>query len=153
MAEIARVYHNDLQIDETEADPQVKDAAIAAAMERMSSHEDNPDMQILSQLLTEADVLTALLQSASGTAAGINGVPMELWKKLHELYLEAKSANEAATGWRRPVFNVVKVLTWAYNSIEEHGVVEGTQSATSRMRPIWKKKTLPTLRTTAKSQC
>jgi hypothetical protein len=140
MAEIARDYHNDLQFDETEIDHDAKDAAITAALVGLSSHEDDPEMQILSQPLTEADVLTALLQAASGTAAGMDGVPTELWKKLHELYLESLRANKAANGPQRPVFNVVKVLTQVYNSIEKHGVVTGTQFATGWMCPIWKKK-------------
>ncbi|KAJ6449443.1 Endonuclease/exonuclease/phosphatase, partial [Mycena vitilis] len=128
MAEIARDYHNDLQRDETEEDPNKKTAAIQAALEGMKSHNRDPRMRALEKLLTEEDVATALSQSSNSTAAGMNGIPNELWKKLHELYLGA-SGEDGPRG-SHPTFNVVKTLTLVYNNIQKSGVVPGTQFAT-----------------------
>jgi hypothetical protein len=140
MAEIACDYHNDLQVDETEDNSAANDAAIADVLQGMSSHETDPEMQQLAKLLTEDDVVLALKQSASGSAAGVNGIPTELWKKLHELHMEAQHTKNTADDPASPTFNVVKVLTLVYNSIEKHGVVENTQFSTGWMCPIWKKK-------------
>jgi hypothetical protein len=140
MAEIARDYHNDLQINETEEDLAAKNTAIADVLQGISSHENDPEMQQLTKLLTEDDIILALKQSASGSAAGVNGIPTELWKKLHELHLEAQRTKNSADNPANLTFNVVKVLTLVYNSIERHGVVENTQFSTGWMCPIWKKK-------------
>ncbi|KAJ7126525.1 hypothetical protein C8R43DRAFT_821231, partial [Mycena crocata] len=129
MAEIARDYHNDLQTDDSEMDPGAKSIAITDALDGMSSHENDPKMQQLRTKLTEEDVITALLQSSSGTSAGINGIPTEFWKKLHEVYLETTRTNDKSDEPPQPTFNIIKVLTAVYNSIEEDGIVAGTQFA------------------------
>ncbi|KAJ7078705.1 Endonuclease/exonuclease/phosphatase, partial [Mycena belliarum] len=90
MAEIARDYHADLQMDESEEDPVRKGNTIAAVLEGMSAHQNNPAMACLATLLSEDNVLEALLQSTSGTAAGIDGIPTELWKKLNEIFNETQ---------------------------------------------------------------
>ncbi|KAJ7663725.1 Endonuclease/exonuclease/phosphatase, partial [Mycena polygramma] len=134
MAEIARDYHNDLQEDETERTPQAKTDAIQTALDGMSSYRNHPDMKKLAELLTEEDVTEALRQSSNGTASGMNGIPNELWKKLHEIYLEAKRAErnnqEGPDSTAPTMFSVVRVLTLVYNNIQKHGVVAGTQFAT-----------------------
>ncbi|KAJ7157687.1 hypothetical protein C8R43DRAFT_829282, partial [Mycena crocata] len=127
MAEIARNYHNDLQTDETEVDPEAKETAIAEVLQGLSSHENDSKMQQLKTKLTEADIVLALHQSSTGTSAGINGIPTELWKKLHEVYLVTSRANEKSDQPPRPALNIIKVLTTVYNSIERDGVVPGTQ--------------------------
>ncbi|KAJ7185338.1 Endonuclease/exonuclease/phosphatase, partial [Mycena filopes] len=139
MAEIARSYHNDLQADASESCPTTKSAAISDVLEGMSSHEDDPRMMELGKILTEDDVLLAMKQSSSGTAAGIDGIPTELWKKLNELHLENERKNKT-DDVPTPSFNVVKVLTLIYNSMEKGEVVCGTGFATGWMCPIWKKK-------------
>jgi hypothetical protein len=140
MAEIAHDYHNDLQIDETEEDPVAKNTAIEEVLHGISSHENDPEMRPLNKLLTEDDVLLALTQSSSGSAAGVNGIPNELWKKLRELHSEAKRTENSADNPASPTFDIVRVLTLVYNSIEKHGVIENTQFSTGWMCPIWKKK-------------
>ncbi|KAJ7616838.1 hypothetical protein DFH06DRAFT_926602, partial [Mycena polygramma] len=130
MAEIARDYHNDLQEDESERSPQAKSDAINAVLQGMSSLENEPEMKELAELLTEEDVIQALRESSNGTASGMDGIPNELWKKLYEIYLEAKRANESdPNGSELPVFNVIKVLTLVYNSIQKQGVVPDTHFA------------------------
>ncbi|KAJ7139964.1 hypothetical protein C8R43DRAFT_821298, partial [Mycena crocata] len=127
MAEIARNYHSDLQIDESEGDLSAKNDAIAEVLDGMSSHQNDPRMQDLRQKLTEGEVLEALQQSSSGTAAGINGIPTDLWKKLHEVHMETQRQNEKSDDPPLPAFDVIGVLTRVYNSIEKDGVVPGTQ--------------------------
>jgi hypothetical protein len=140
MAEIARDYHNDLQSDETELDPQAKNRAIEEALDGITSKADHPEMAMLAEELEERDVITALKQSALGSASGVNGIPTEFWLKLHIAHLESKKSNNTATTPQFKTFDVIKVLTAVYNDIERHGVVKGTEFATGWMCPIWKKK-------------
>jgi hypothetical protein len=75
-------------------------------------------MHDLAKELTEEDVLTALRESASGKAAGLDGLPTEFWANLHEMYLTSKKDSEDRTGraaaHAEPVkhtFNIVALLT------------------------------------------
>ncbi|KAJ7145028.1 hypothetical protein C8R46DRAFT_843188, partial [Mycena filopes] len=129
MAEIARDYHNDLQVDDSEIDLAAKDRAIGEVLEGMDNLEEDPNMDILRKLVTEEDILQALQQSHTGTAAGIDGIPTELWKKLNELFLESERAPRGRDAPEQPSFDVIKVLTKVYNSIQKDGVIEGTQFA------------------------
>ncbi|KAJ7750841.1 hypothetical protein B0H16DRAFT_1887704 [Mycena metata] len=90
MAELARDYHSDLQRDESEDDLDRKDRDIETVLAEMGNPGTAPGMQDLGKELLEEDVLQALRESASGKAAGLNGIPTEFWAKLHELYMKAK---------------------------------------------------------------
>jgi hypothetical protein len=140
MAELARNYHNDLQIDESELDPEGKNKVIDEVLEGITSKAEHPEMAALGKLLEEHDVIVALKQAATGTAAGVNGLPIELWKRLHAIYLETKKANEQSDGPPAKIFNVVGFLTRVYNDIETYRIVKGTGFSTGWMCPIWKKK-------------
>ncbi|KAJ6552625.1 hypothetical protein DFH09DRAFT_1319074 [Mycena vulgaris] len=84
MAEIARDYHNDLQHDASTDDRTAKDAALADVLQGMSTHGDDPEMCCLATLLTEDNILEALLQSASGTASGDTMVLGVRWNDNYE---------------------------------------------------------------------
>jgi hypothetical protein len=69
----------------------------------------------------------------NGSSTGINGLPYELWKTLHDRYeIESKAD--------KPTFNIIHTLTRVYNDIEEYGVQEGTDFAAGWMCPLYKKK-------------
>ncbi|KAJ7864366.1 Endonuclease/exonuclease/phosphatase [Mycena leptocephala] len=118
MAEIARDYHNDLQSEGTDS-------------------RDRADIKPLSEKLTEGDVSTALAEAAFGKAAGINGIATEFWRRLESINKENKTREDGTP--RKKTCDIIKVLTWVFNDIEEHGMVEGTDFSLGWMCPLFKK--------------
>jgi hypothetical protein len=140
-------YHNDLQFDESELNLTQKDQDIRTVLDEIGQPEVAIGMQDLAKELTEEDVSTALRESGSGKAAGLDGLPTEFWAKLHEVYLTSKKVTEDRTGraaaHAEPVkrtFNIIALLTRVYNDIERNSVVPGTEFAKVWMCPIFKKK-------------
>jgi hypothetical protein len=139
MAEIARDYHNDIQSDGINATQNERKEAREEALASLPQVSDEVDMKPLSEKLTEDDVLKALLEAAPGKAAGINGFATEFWRRLDSIDKEnAKNANDRTPPKR--TCDIVKVLTWVYNDIEEFGMAEGTEFSLGWMCPLFKKK-------------
>ena len=55
-----------------------------------------------------------------GKAAGIDGIPHELWKMLATRYENKKNLDQ-------PKFNIVKCLIVLYNDVEWHGIVHPSE--------------------------
>jgi hypothetical protein len=138
MAEIARDYHNDLQSDEMDIAQSLRDEARREAMDALPQTRGEADMQPLSEKLTERDVLAALTEAASGKAAGIDGFATEFWRRLESINKENKTSNDGVP--EKKTCDIIKVLTWVFNDIEEHGMVENTDFSLGWMCPLFKKK-------------
>jgi hypothetical protein len=123
MAEIARDYHNDLQSDGINIEQSLCEDARREALAALPLAKEEADMTPLTEKLTESDVLKSLMEAASGKAAGINGLATEFWRRLECINRENKSGEDGTP--HRKTCEIVKVLTWVYNNIEEHGMVEG----------------------------
>ncbi|KAJ7150817.1 hypothetical protein C8R43DRAFT_866728, partial [Mycena crocata] len=126
MAEIARNYHNDLQHDESEDNPQAKDAAIEEVLAQREQHTAPPNMTELAKELTEQDVLRAVKRSPKGKAPGVDGIPSELWVRLYEIYRMSKDIPGEDPDVPPINFDVIKLITMVYNDIERNGVTKGT---------------------------
>jgi hypothetical protein len=94
-------------------------------------------MTPLSEKLSEEDVLSALMEAAPGKAAGIDGFATEFWRRLESINKENKSGEDGTP--RKKTCDIVKVLTWVYNDIEEYGMAEGTNFSLGWMCPLFKK--------------
>ncbi|CAK5272653.1 unnamed protein product, partial [Mycena citricolor] len=95
MAELARDYHHNLQQDPSEQNPATKDHAIESALEHTEARGDPEKIEELKKQLTAEDVILALKQAATGTASGVDGIPYELWRRLHQIHLEVTKQNAA----------------------------------------------------------
>jgi hypothetical protein len=95
-------------------------------------------MKPLTEKLTETDVLDALLESAADRAAGMNGFQTEFWRRLESIHKENMKGGDDTP--RKRTCDIIKVLTWVFNDIEEHGMVEGTGFSLGWMCPLFKKK-------------
>jgi hypothetical protein len=78
------------------------------------------------------EVAAALKQLPNDKAAGMDGIPCELWKILQRTYDENKDRDT-------PGANIVKILTNVFNNIESHGVAPNTDFSLGWMCPIYKK--------------
>jgi len=136
MAEIAKKYHMNLQkAPLTTDDPPDRNECIYSTINEIPQSQtlnvltDND----LRHLLTEQNLIDALYSSKMGSATGIDGIPYEAWKTLHEHHKKASAID-------KPSFNVIKVLTTVVNDIQQHGVSHDTHFTLGWMCPLYKKK-------------
>ncbi len=133
MAELARDYHENLQKLEKDVAPGEREAAIQSAIGRIDATLSDEQADKLGAQITELEVAEALQLSKNGSAAGLDGLPYELWKVLSERYKEDVELE-------RPAFDVVGLLAKAYQDIQNHGAVPDTNFAEGLMSPIRKQK-------------
>jgi hypothetical protein len=135
MAEVARNYHENIQsADNTQHnDIEQQTARRVALAEIPEDQKIAAQTTQLNEILQEEHVLNALMSSKSGSATGIDGIPYELWKHLHDRY---KDANKK----KKPGFNLIKTLTKVMNDIQLHGVNKDSDFTLGWMCPLYKKK-------------
>ena len=133
MAEIARDYHEKLQnIDRNtteETNPQEMNKVLDHIPRRLTVKQRSD----LAKRVKRDDISEALANSANGKAAGMDGIPTELWKKLNDEY--DPETDEASN----TICDIIEVLMRVYNDIETHGVQPGSGFNDGWMCPIYKK--------------
>ena len=82
--------------------------------------------------LSDDEVKLAMKNLPSGKAASIDGIPYELWKKLHERYKAAQQQD-------KPGFNILDLLRRVFNSVEDNGIEPCTNFNKGWMCPLYKK--------------
>ena len=133
MAELARQYHKDLQTkdrDPTAAPDQTK---LETVLNNITTKITPAQKNELAKYLDWSDVHLALKGSANDKAAGLDGIPMELWKTMSQKFDAFINAEI------NPYCDIVKILVKAYNDIEEHGIDPSTRFNEGWMCPIYKK--------------
>ena len=98
-----------------------------------------PERSPLNWEAQEDTVRQALDIAKDGTAAGLDGCPNELWKKL-------KLRQNTACKSNRRGFNILKGLTILIRDIQKHRVDEKSNFAEGWMCPLFKKKDLTDIR-------
>ena len=135
MAEIARDYHESLQQSTAqENDALDRNDCIKITINEIPDNQKIHDTtdEDLNHLLSEQHILNALYSSKAGSAAGIDGIPYEAWKIMHE-------HNKKASATDKPSFNVLKTLTAVINDIQLHGISKDTKFTLGWMCPLYKK--------------
>lgn len=93
-----------------------------------------PDQKAkLAKYLTDDNIQIALKEQANEKAAGLDGIPIELWKKMGASF-DANSKEEI-----NPFCDITKLLKNVFNDIEEHGIDPTTKFNEGWMCPIYKK--------------
>ncbi|KAF6758474.1 Endonuclease/exonuclease/phosphatase, partial [Ephemerocybe angulata] len=136
MAEIATQHHDSLQRSGDEdrpANDPLTEARIEDALSVLKPRVMGSMVDKLSEPISDDEIRNALKQVPNRKAPGLDGLPVELWKKLDLEFCEAaKTGSEA--------FNVVGALRAVINDIELNGVTPGTGFADGWLCPIYKKK-------------
>ena len=132
MAEIARDYHETLQEIVDVNDQQNREAEIDNVLKHVKVSIPANEKRKLAEKLMPDEVRKAIRDLPNGKAAGMDGMPHELWKML----VEQHDNNEKQ---KRQTFDVIKMLTTLYNDIEEQGMLAGTDFSKGWMCPIYKK--------------
>jgi exonuclease III/ribonuclease HI len=136
MAEIAREHHEKIQDDGLDIGQEERAEAIKTAHSKIRNKLTNPQKAKMAQRLKEDEVRGAIRAAKMGKAAGLDGIPAELWKDMAAEH----SAAEGGEQQQKPKPpNIVKILTRVYNDIEEHGIEAETDFNEGWMCPIFKK--------------
>ena len=90
---------------------------------------------MLNDLVNENDTDSAIKAAKTGSAAGIDGIPYELWKTI---MIHHKSTNKNYND--ELTFDISKTLTTLFNDIQTHRVDQSTEFTLGWMCPIYKKK-------------
>ncbi|KAI0764255.1 Endonuclease/exonuclease/phosphatase, partial [Trametes elegans] len=135
MAEIARNYHDHVQLDEEGVPPPDEREQCTRTVLDAIDVGLSPEQKVqMAADITYEECETALKFSKSGTAPGQDGIPYELWKTLHARFRE----DQRHEG--RESFNAVKILHCALRDVQVHGVALGVPFAEGWMAPIYKEK-------------
>ncbi|KIJ50584.1 hypothetical protein M422DRAFT_245210 [Sphaerobolus stellatus SS14] len=95
----------------------------------MANIEDNPD---ITSIIDPSEVLESIKTLPNGTAAGLDGIPYELWKMLMQKHKRDSAKDQ-------PAFDVVQLLTSLFNNIELMGISDDTHFNKGWMCPLYKK--------------
>ncbi|KZT29847.1 DNase I-like protein, partial [Neolentinus lepideus HHB14362 ss-1] len=134
MASMARTYHDNLQRQDLDVDDGLREQKIQEALLRIDHRIDDPALTPFVNPVTTHDIASALRLAGNDTAPGLDGAPYELWKKLHERHTHYVKHHPTD-----PSFDVVSMMTAAFNDIEKYGVDPTTGFAEGWMCPIYKK--------------
>jgi hypothetical protein len=134
MAEVARNYHENLQ-SQGLADKHIKDKATEEVLGNLDCRLSVSDKGELAKNLTRGEIDNVLCYLPNGKAPGIDGIPNELWKALHQQHKASKEQSEE----KKP-FDIAQILVDVYNDIEQYNITPGSNFSEGWMCPIYKKK-------------
>ena len=131
---LARNHHESIQRDSADLSPEEQARAIDEALQAIPETQCLPELErsTLNWVASEDHIGQALNLSKDGTAAGLDGCPNELWKKL-------KLRHEAARRANKESFDIIKALTIVSRDIQEHDIDDRSKFAEGWMCPLFKK--------------
>ena len=137
LTNLARDFHENLQNEDVlpVQDQAERVHTIDKVLEAIPASQllPEPENTTMSWEVSEFHTQAALKLAKESTAAGLDGCPNELWKKLQQRHEVARQANQIS-------FNVVNTLSLLYQDIQRHGIDTRTNFAEGWMCPLFKKK-------------
>jgi len=133
MAKIAGEYHTRLQENDRDPSAHPDEEKMDRIMRNVTTKTTPKQKNELAKYLKRDGVHTALGDAANDKAAGLDGIPMELWKKMSAKYDAAEDDGE------NPYCDIVGMMTLTFNDIEKHGIAPSTKFNEGWMCPIYKK--------------
>lgn len=134
MAELAREYHEQLLNIDRDPREEPDEQKLAKALENVKATLLPRHIEKLRENISAGEVEEAIKNTANDKAAGLDGLPVEVWKLLHQQYKSAKEDE------RHKFCNITLVLARVFEHISTHGITEGTNFNEGWMCPIYKKK-------------
>ncbi|KAL1739948.1 Endonuclease/exonuclease/phosphatase, partial [Schizophyllum fasciatum] len=133
MAELARKYHQDLQKDKQEVDPNLRERAIRESLDHVELKLTDEEREEMEGPPSRDEIQGALHFAKNGSAAGLDGIPYELWKTLDDRFTEDTRCKDKQT------FDVVTLLHAVFCDVYWYGVVPNSGFADGWMCPLYKK--------------
>jgi ribonuclease HI len=134
MAKMARDYHEALLSVDRDPLAEVDTNEFNRVTRNMKTTLDEGMKDRMGKEITSGDIEAALKESANEKAPGLDGIPTEMWKLLHQQYRSAKEDK------RHLYCNITEALAYIFNDIAENGITEGTEFNEGWMCPMYKKK-------------
>jgi exonuclease III len=135
MADLAKDYYENLQLDNYPVDDQAREEAIANVLGRVKVCVSEEDIPSLKARLDELDISEALTLSTNGSSPGLDGITYEVWKTLDAQF--TKDSEDSEEG--KEAFDIITMMARIFNDIELHGMVKDTNFSESWMCPLYKK--------------
>jgi len=133
MAELARMYHDNLQNRGREnKDPEEREQTINGIIEFVETKPSQSEAEAINSLISEEEVVKALKLSDNDKAAGLDGATYKMWSSI--------SQDRKSNGAEDTPFDVIQLMTAAFNDIELNGTAYGPNFAEGWMCPIYKNK-------------
>ncbi|KAH6885477.1 hypothetical protein BKA70DRAFT_1031576, partial [Coprinopsis sp. MPI-PUGE-AT-0042] len=119
MAQAARNYHDGLQREGKCLDVEVdlREQRIKETLDALKTQVTDTEYNTLEEMLERSEVEEALRLAPAGKAAGLDGIPAELYKALKELFASGNKDEEQS-----PWVDIIKFLHVVFNDIENFGV-------------------------------
>ena len=134
MANITKQYHQQLLAIDRDPNKEPDEDKLTKTLENVSTKLSPEDAAELGKHISEGEVEAAMVDTANNKAASLDGIPVELWKLLHQQYKSAKEED-----WHK-YCNITLTLTRVFRNIVLNGIREGTNFNEWWMCPIYKKK-------------
>jgi ribonuclease HI/exonuclease III len=134
MAELARTYHEQLLTIDRNPEAEPDEEELAKILENIDARLAPEKAITLGEKIGEEEIAIAMAATANDKAAGLDGIPVELWKLLHQQYKSAKEDEQYK------FCNITSVLAKIFKHIATNGITEGTNFNEGWMCPIYKKK-------------
>ena len=90
MAEMAGEYHEQLLIIDRDPGGEPEEEKLGEVLWNTTAKLSPENVSKLREGITEEEVAAAVTSTVSGKAAGMDGIPVELWKLLHQQSLGAR---------------------------------------------------------------
>lgn len=142
MANIAKEYHDNLQKEDMVENVDEHGKRTTEVLRHVRRKLSKNQKELLATNVTEKEVKNAINSLPNGKAAGLDGIPQEIWKHfLNERQNEEEELkkNPQKGAQENDLFDVVKYLTTIYNNIENNGAAPETGFADGWLCPIYKK--------------
>ena len=133
MARKAKEYHEALQRKDRDPHLQPDNKKIEAVLNNITVRTSPTQKNEMAKYLSWGKIHHALQESANDKATGLDGIPVELWKKLSSQYDACSRAEQ------NPHSDVIEILTKVFNDIEKHGIAPTTRVNEGWMCPLYKK--------------
>ncbi|KAJ3999732.1 Endonuclease/exonuclease/phosphatase [Lentinula boryana] len=133
MAELAKEYHNNLQqlgIDDNRS--LERNHAINDTLDEIKTAINNEQQEQLKGKFNPPEIREAVRLTKNNSAPGLDGVPYELFKTIIRQCEEDKKVGN-------DTFDILMLMSAAFNDIAEYGIVEGSDFSDGWMCPIYKK--------------
>jgi ribonuclease HI/exonuclease III len=134
MAELAKHHHDNLQTADLSINENLESRTreLESISEVPLPHLSNQYKNELAKKISSEEVGAALTSAANRKAAGLDGIPYEIYKNL-----KSRHTNLSKEG--REGFNITEMLALVYNDIAEEGLCENSNINAGWMCPIYKK--------------
>lgn len=135
MCEIARSYHDSLQLDGIPQTENNRVETIQQVTKYLIKSVPTASQELLEGTFTDDEIKSEIHKLPNGKAPGLDGLPHEFWKSFMDRHISKENSGKAHES-----FDIINLLNRLFNNVLDHGMRVGTRLAEGWMCPLYKKK-------------